>query len=135
MRCWDDRGRLNIEMIFNEHAKAVDVIAIDSRLEDLRGEMAALMKLKLTAGIDNEIYGEEYDRITAEMDELKSSRSVFGQAVGVRLETIGQGREIGKVLGNVVKELFGILVERIKGINLVQVKFVLRASIEVIELL
>lgn len=37
--------------------------AINTRLGELRKEMATLVKMNLTAGVDTEIYGEEYYRI------------------------------------------------------------------------
>jgi len=52
----------------------LDIVAIDRRLEMLRGEMAALVKLNLTTGIDAEIYGEEYTRITSEIEDLRNKR-------------------------------------------------------------
>lgn len=58
-------------MVFREQAGKGDVTAIDSRVKELRTEMATLVKLNLTARIDSEIYNEEYRRITGEIDELR----------------------------------------------------------------
>lgn len=46
------------EKVFREQASKVDVMTIDRPVEELRAEMAALVKLNLTAGIDTEIYNE-----------------------------------------------------------------------------
>ncbi len=131
----------NIEKVFYEKASKVDVADVDRRLEELRTEIAALVKLNLTAGIDNEIYGEEYNRITGEIEDLRSKRSGVTQAEIIRQETIGRVREIAAVLRDMDgvrdfdEELIGMLVERLKVINLVQVEFVLRTGVEVNELL
>lgn len=56
-------------------------------------------------------------------------------------ENIGRMREITEVLRSIDRirefdeELFGMLVERIKVINLVQVEFVLRSGVGVIEVI
>ena len=42
---------------------------------ELRKEMSALVKLNLTAGIDNEIYAEEYNRI-GQTESFQSNRPV-----------------------------------------------------------
>lgn len=43
----------NIEMVVREQASAVDTAAIAGRLQELHGEMSALVKLNLTTGIDD----------------------------------------------------------------------------------
>jgi len=88
----------NIEKDFIEQASKVDVAAIDTRLGEVRGEMATLVKPNLTAGVDTEIYSEEYHRINGEMEELRGKRSVVTQAEIVRRETLERAREIEKVL-------------------------------------
>lgn len=131
----------NIEWVFREQAKSVDITVIDARIEELRAEMAALVKLNLTAGIDAEIYKDEYHRITSEIDKLRNSRAGVTQAEMVRQETVSRVREIAKVLRGMDgakewdEEMFGILVEQIRVINLVQVEFVLRSGVGVTELL
>ena len=131
----------NIEKVFREQASAVDVTAIDTRVEELRAEMTALVKLHLTAGIDAEIYGEEYHRITGEIENLRARRAGVTQAEMMRQETLGRVWEIGKLLRELDgvreldEELFVMLVERIRVINLVQVEFVLRSGVGVLELL
>ena len=84
--------------------------------------------------IDDTIYSEEYNRIASMMEGLKSNRSSVTVAEIARQETLGRMRNITEVLrsmdtiGEFDEELFGMLVERIKVINLVQVEFVLRAE-------
>ena len=53
----------------------VDIKAIDDRVEELRAEMASLVKLNPTAGIDAEINDEEYRLIAGETDKLRVSRA------------------------------------------------------------
>jgi hypothetical protein len=131
----------NIEKVFNEQASKVDVVAVDRRLEELRTEMEALVKLNLTAGIDDEIYAEEYSRIAGEIEVLRSKRAGVMQAETMRQGMRGRLREIARVLRDMDsvrefnEELFGMLVERIRVINLVQVEFVLRSGVGVVEIL
>lgn len=131
----------NIEKVFRKQTSVVDLEAIDGELKELQGEMAALVKLNLKTGIDDTIYSEEYGRIAGRMEELKSKRSSVTEAEIVRQETPGRIRDITKVLrsmdtiGEFDEELFGMLVERIKVINLVQVEFVLRSGVGVVEIL
>lgn len=131
----------NIEKVFSEKANSVDVAAIDKRLDELREEMERLVKLNVKANLDADIYGEEYARITNEMEDLRQQRSVFTQAEFKRKDTLARVREIEKMLRGqeIVKEfdedLFTSLVERIRVKSLVEVVFVLKAGVEVREIL
>lgn len=131
----------NIEKIFTEKANFVDVTAIDKRLDELREEMERLVKLNVKANLDADIYGEEYARITNEMDELRQQRSVFTQAEFKRKDALSRVKEIEKLLRgqDLLKEfdeeLFAALVEQIRVKSLVEVVFVLKAGVEVREIL
>jgi len=131
----------NIEQVYLKKASVVDVAAIDTRLGELRKEMSALVKLNLTAGVNTEIYAVEYNRINGEMEDLRDKRSVVTQAEIARWETLERVREIDKVLrgtetvADFDERLFGMLIERIRVMNLVQVEIVLQAGVAVIELL
>ncbi len=131
----------NLEKVFTEKANSVDVDAIDKRLDELREEMERLVKLNVKANLDADIYGEEYARITGEMEELRQQRSAFTQAEFKRKDTLARVREIEKMLRGqeIVKEfdedLFTSLVERIRVKSLVEVVFVLKAGLEVREIL
>ncbi|MDR3565608.1 MAG: hypothetical protein P4N59_29790 [Negativicutes bacterium] len=50
--------------------------------------MSSIVKLNLTAGVNTEIYGEEYNRINGEMEELRGKRTVVTQAEIGRRETL-----------------------------------------------
>ena len=131
----------NIEKVFRAQTSVVDLAVIDGELRELQGELAALVKLNLKTGIDDTIYGEEYSRIAGRMEELKGKRSSVTEAEIVRQETLGRMKEITEVLRSMDtlrefdEELFGILVERIKVMNLVQVEFVLRSGVGVTEII
>lgn len=131
----------NIEKVFTEEANSVDVAAIDKRLDELRGEMERLVKLNVKANLDADIYGEEYARITNEMDELRQQRLTFTQAEFKRKDTLSRIREIEKMLRaqDLLKEfdedLFIAIVEQIQVKSLVEVVFVLKAGLEVREVL
>jgi rubrerythrin len=131
----------NIEKVFAEKANSVDVTAIDKRLDELREEMERLIRLNVKANLDADIYGEEYARITREMDELRQKRMSFTQAGFERKDALSRVREIEKMLRerDVVEEfeeeLFTTLVEQIRVKSLVEVVFVLKAGVEVREIL
>lgn len=78
----------NIEKVFSEKANSVDVAAIDKRLDELREEMERLVKLNIKANLDADMYGEEYARITGEMEELRQQRMGFTQAEFKRKDTL-----------------------------------------------
>ena len=83
----------NIEKVFSEKANSVDVTAIDKRLDELREEMERLVKLNVKANIDADIYGEEYARITNEMDELRQQvRFLLRRSLGGKILSQGFGR-------------------------------------------
>lgn len=131
----------NIEKVFREQASKVDITTIDSQVEELRAEMTALVKLNLTAGIDTEIYNEEYHRIAGEIEKLRARRAGITQVDMMRRETLGRIREIAKVLRDTDgalafnEEIFGTLVQRIRVLNLVKIEFVLRSGVGVEEIL
>lgn len=130
----------NIEKAFREQTSMVDLALIDSELKELNGELAALVKLNLRTGIDDMIYAEEYKRIGARVEELRNKRASVTVAEDVRQETFGRMREITEVLqsmdtiGEFDEELFGMLVEQIKVINLVKVEFVLQSGLGLLRL-
>ena len=134
-------GYEKVERVYLEKASTVDVATIDTRLGELRQEMSALVRLNLAAGVNAEIYAVEYKRINGEMEDLQDKRSVVTRAEIARRETLERVREIDKVLRGIdgVAEfdegLFGMLVERVRVMNIVQVEFVLRAGVGVIEIL
>lgn len=131
----------NIEKVFREQTSMVDLALIESELKELHGELAALVKLNLRTGIDDAIYSEEYCRIAGRIEELKNKRSSVTEAEITRHETFGRMRDITEVLrsmdtiGEFDEELFGMLVERIKVINLVQVEFVLQSGVGIVEII
>lgn len=131
----------NIEKVFTEKANSVDVAAIDKRFNELREEMERLVKLNVKANLDADIYGEEYARITNEMEELRQQRSAFTQAEFKRKDTLSRVKEIEKMLRGqeIVKEfdddLFTALVEQIRIKSLVEVVFVFKAGLEVRDIL
>ncbi|QDR81324.1 recombinase family protein [Sporomusa termitida] len=131
----------NIEIAFREQTSMVDLALIDSELKELHAELAALVKLNLRTGIDDTIYSEEYCRIGARIEELKNKRASVTVAEIARQDTFGRMKEITEVLrsmdtiGEFDEELFGMLVERIKVINLVQVEFVLQSGVGIMEIL
>jgi len=131
----------NIEKVFAERANSVDVTAIDKRLDELREEMERLVRLNVKANLDADIYGEEYARITNEMDELRQERMSFTQAGFMREEKLTRVREIEKmlreldVLEEFDDELFAVLVDYIRVESLVEVVFILKVGIEMREVL
>lgn len=131
----------NIEKVLAEKVNSVDITAIDKRLDELREEMERLVRLNVKANLDAEIYGEEYARITGEMNELRQQRKGFAQAEFMRRDTFSRVREIEKKLRRqeIVKEfdedLFTTLVEQIRVKSLVEVIFILKAGVEVREIL
>gem|GEM_PF-737543 len=131
----------NIEKVFTNKANSVDVTAIDKRLDELREEMERLVRLNVKANLDTDIYGEEYARITDEMEELRQQRAVFTQAEFKRKDALSRVREIEKMLRGqeLLKEfdedLFAALVEQIQVKSLVEVVFVLKTGLEVREIL
>jgi hypothetical protein len=95
----------------------------------------------MKANLDDEIYGEEYARITNEMEELRQQRAAFTQAEFKCKDALSRVREIEKMLRgwDVVEkfdeELFTTLVEQIRVKSLVEVVFVLKDGVEVREIL
>ncbi|WP_434131239.1 hypothetical protein KIAC18_002659 [Sporomusa sphaeroides] len=129
----------NIEKAFCEQISIVDLALIDGELKELNGELAALVKLNLRTGIDDTIYSEEYSRIGGRIQELKNKRASVTVAEIARQETFDRMRDITEVLRSMDtieefdEELFRMLVEQIKVINLVQVEFVLHSGVGIIE--
>ncbi len=103
----------NVEKVVREQTSAVDMTAIDGRLKELHGEMSALVKLNLTTGIDTEIYGEEYNRIATEMENLRNQRAGVAQVAMIRQDMLDRVQEIAEVLnrwmvcGNLMRSYSG----------------------------
>lgn len=131
----------NIETVFRKQTSVVDLTVIDGELRELQVELAALVKLNLKTGIDDTIYSDEYNRIASRMEELKTKRSSVTVAEISRQETLGRMRDITEALksmdtiGEFDEDLFGMLIEQVKVIDLVRVEFVLRSGIGIIEII
>ncbi len=75
------------------------------------------------------------------MEELKTKRSSVTVAEISRQETLGRMRDITEALrsmdtiGEFDEDLFGMLIEQVKVIDLVRVEFVLRSGIGIIEII
>jgi hypothetical protein len=74
--------------------------------------MATLVKLNRMAGVDIEIYGDEYRRINGDIEDLRNKRAIVTQAEIARRENLS-GQGAGDVDGSYI-DLAGLLIKNKK---------------------
>ena len=60
--------------VFKSRVDKTEIVSIDTKLTDIRNQLTNLVRLNVKAGIDSDVYNNEYARLTKEMDLLRDKR-------------------------------------------------------------
>lgn len=97
----------NIEKILARRAENIDLIEIENKIEASKEELKGIIKLQTKGQMDEEVYNEEYARISNELENLRQDKS--------KIETgnlsIEQYKERVDEIIKVIKEQEGLLTE------------------------
>lgn len=131
----------NIEKVLAKRAENTDLIEIEDKIEVSKEELKGLIKLRTKGQMDEEVYNEEYVRISNELESLRQDKS--------KIETgnlsIEQHKEKVDEIIKVIKEqeglltefddkIFNALIDRIEVLESTHFVFVLRNGMRVEEI-
>ena len=105
---------------------------------DLKEELKGLIRFQVKNGIDDEVYNEEYKRVTQELDKLRNQRMELEKEntkkdnqrdrVNEIIETLKQRQDL---LEQFDEKIFNALVEKIEILSPVHFVFVLKSGMRV----
>lgn len=130
----------NIEKILIHKPSNMEIEALDNKIEEMKIELKRLIRFQTSNGIDEEVYLEEYKRVSNELEELRLKRteidkdSILKESLKGRVDEIIQvikGRQ--EDLEEFDEDIFNALVEKIEIISPTHFVFELKSGVRVEE--
>ncbi len=125
----------NIQKVLAQSGYMADIEKLDKEIKDKKDELKSLIKLQTTGVVDKEVYNEEYERISNELNEYRDRRAKYEKDVRRKEELRLRTDEIMKVLHDRVGlleqfdgDIFNALVEKIEVIEPTHFVFVLKSG-------
>lgn len=147
-RLYGNRGALiktltdNIEKAIMKKASTKEIKALDKKIDKLKTELKGLVQFQVKNGMDDEVYKEEYIRITTDLEELRKRRAEFDKQDSIKEELRRRVNEIihtinsrQELLEEFDKEIFNALVQRIEVISPTHFIFILKSGMRVEEII
>lgn len=128
----------NIEKIIESNGYHKEMERLKVKIEETKNELKNLVKLQATGKVDLEVYNEEYERISNELNKLRGSASEFEndenrkQQLKQRIQDVIDvinGRE--ELLEQFDSDIFNALVDKIEIITPTHFSFVLKSGVRV----
>lgn len=130
----------NIEKVIMKKASTKEIKALDKKVEKLKTELKGLVQFQVKNGMDDEVYKEEYLRLSSELEELRKRRVEFDKQDSINealrrrvndiVKTINSRKEL---LEEFDENIFNALVEKIEIISPTHFVFVLKSGMRVEE--
>jgi len=130
----------NIEKVLLQKPSDKVIEALDDKIEQLKTELKRLIRFQTSNGVDEEVYREEYKRVSGELEELREkrmefdNRSILNDNLKGRMDEIIEivnGRQ--EALQEFDESIFNALVEKIEIISPAHFVFELKNGIRVEE--
>src|SRR5665647_1337051 len=67
----------NIEKVLLSKPSAKEIEALDGKINESKTELKRLIKFQTTNGMDDEVYREEYRRVSGELEAFRDKRAVY----------------------------------------------------------
>ena len=131
---WSNNVHHEIELI-------VRIKKLGKNIERLKTELKNLIRLQSSSGMDDEVYREEYKRVSGELEEFRDKRaeydkdSILKENLKVRIDEIIQvlkGRQ--EALVEFDEGIFNALVEKIDIISSAHFVFELKSGMRIEEI-
>ncbi|MFL0194819.1 recombinase family protein [Clostridium sp. WILCCON 0269] len=130
----------NIEKVLSKRAENIDLIEIETRIESAKEELKELIKLQTKGKMDEEVYSEEYARLSGELEKLRQEKAKIEKG---KLDVKQYKQRVAEII-KVIKEqeslltkfddkIFNALVDKIEIISPTHFVFVLRNGMRVEE--
>jgi hypothetical protein len=130
----------NIEKVIMQKASSKEIKALDKQIEKLKTELKGLVQFQVKNDMDDEVYKEEYIRVSSELEELRKRRVEYDRQDSIKeglrrrvneiIQTINSRQEL---LEEFDENIFNALVEKIEVISPTHFIFVLKSGIRVEE--
>lgn len=114
----------NIEKVLLHKPSNMEIEALDNKIEEIKIELKRLIRFQTSNGIDEEIYLEEYKRVSDELEKLRLKRteidkdSIFKESLKGRVDEIIEViKDRQEALDEFDEGVFNALVEKIEVIS------------------
>jgi len=128
----------NIEKVLLHKPSDREIEALENKIEELKTELKRLIRFQTNNGMDDEVYREEYKRISDELEKLREKRaevdkdSILKESLKGRVDEIIEvikGRQ--KALEEFDEGIFNALVEKIEVVSPTHFVFELKSGARV----
>ncbi|WP_274377559.1 recombinase zinc beta ribbon domain-containing protein [Desulfotruncus arcticus] len=130
----------NIEKVLSERKTDKEINALDSQIEKIKNELKGLIKFQIQNNLDEDVYKEEYIRISKELEELRRRKAQLEKENSLKDDYRKRVDEIIQVLAGrqgLLEEfddkIFNALVEKIEVLTPTHFIFVLKSGMRVEE--
>ncbi|WCK55140.1 recombinase family protein [Aneurinibacillus sp. Ricciae_BoGa-3] len=130
----------NIEKVLAKQAGAAVIQDTEAKMEQIKSELRGLVQLQIRGQIDEEVYNEEQNRMSQELDELRMKRleldkeqhgkEQYKQRVQEIIQTIQSKQGL---LEQFDDDIFNALVEKIEILSPTHFVFILKSGMRVEE--
>ena len=128
----------NIEKVLSQRSENTDLTEIENKIEAAKQELKGLIKLQTKGQMDEEVYNEEYVRLSGEVEKLRQEKTQvekgdvdveqYKQRV-VEIIKVINGQE--GLLSKFDDNIFNALVDRIEILEATHFVFVLKSGMRV----
>ena len=128
----------NIEKVLLSKPSDKEIEFLDNKIDEVKTELKRLIRFQTTNGMDDEVYREEYKRVSGELEAFRDKRakydndSMLKENLKVRIDDIIEiikGRQ--EVLEEFDEGIFNALVEEIEVISPTHFVFELKSGFRV----
>jgi|SRR5665647_2019348 len=128
----------NIEKVLLSKPSAKEIEALDGKINESKTELKRLIRFQTTNGMDDEVYREEYKRVSGELEALRDKRTEYDNDstqkdnLKSRIDEIVQVlKERQEALEEFDEGIFNALVEKIEIISPTHFVFELKSGVRV----
>ena len=128
----------NIEKVLLQKTSDTEVEKIDDRIEERKTELKRLIRFQVNNGMDDEVYREEYRRVSNELEGLREERTAYDNECILKESLKSRVDDIIEVLKGRQETLeefddgiFNALVEKIEVISPTHFVFELKSGMRV----
>jgi site-specific DNA recombinase len=130
----------NIEKVLLHKPSNMEIEALENKIEEMKTELKRLIRFQANNGMDDEVYREEYKRVSDELEKLREKRADIDKDSILKESFKGRVNEIIEVIKGrreVLEEfdegIFNALVENIEVISPTHFVFELKSGARVEE--
>ena len=130
----------NIEKVLLQKPSNKEIEALDDKIEELKTELKKLIRFQANNGMDDEVYREEYKRVSGELEELRNKRAEVDKDTILKDSLKGRVDEIieaikgrQEALQEFDDNIFNALVEKIEVVSPAHFVFELKSGVRVEE--